>query len=66
MRSLALAGIAGMLLLGGCAPYQYTKADLDGLVVCNPDVLDQVERAAKRSFAQVIWVRCPTATLRVS
>ena len=66
MRSLALAGIAGMLLLGGCAPYQYTKADLDGRVVCNPDALDQVERAAKRSFTQVIWVRCPTATLRVS
>lgn len=66
MRSLALAGIAGMLLLGGCAPYQYTKADLDGLVVCHPDYMDQVERFARRHFMQVIWVRCPTATLRVS
>lgn len=65
MKRLALAGIAGVLLCG-CAPYQYTKADLDGLVVCNPDSMDQVKRAAKRSFAQVIWVRCPTATLRVT
>ena len=65
MKSLVTAGIAGVLLLSGCAPVQYTKADVDGLIVCNSDVMDQVERNAKRSFSQVIWVRCPTATLRV-
>lgn len=65
MKSLVAAGIAGLLLLSGCAPVQYTKADLDGLVVCNPDVMDQVERQARRNFTQVIWVNCPTATLRV-
>jgi hypothetical protein len=33
--------------------------------VCNPDVLDQVERTARRTFAQVYWYNCPKATLRV-
>ncbi len=65
MKSLVIAGIAGVLLLSGCAPVQYTKADIDGLIVCNSDVMDQVERNARRNFTQVVWVRCPTATLRV-
>jgi hypothetical protein len=61
---LFLAGIAG-LLLAGCTPAPLTRADYDGLVVCHPDVLDQVERAARRTFAQVYWHNCPKATLRV-
>jgi hypothetical protein len=65
MKILVIAGIAGLLLLSGCAPVQYTKADIDGLVVCNPEIMEQVEQKARRSFAQVVWVRCPTATLRV-
>jgi len=66
MKSLNRAGFAGLvLLLSGCAPVQYTKADLDGRVVCNTDVMEQVEQKARRSFTQVIWVNCPTATLRV-
>ncbi len=65
MRSLVLAGVAGLLLMAGCAPVQYTKADLDGRIVCNVDVMDQVERRAKRNFTEVHWVNCPTATLRV-
>jgi hypothetical protein len=64
MKSLVIAGIAGLVLLSGCAPVQYTKADVDGLIVCNPDVMDRVDRDARRNFAQVIWVNCPTATLR--
>jgi len=63
-KILFLAGIAG-LLLAGCTPAPLTKADCDGLVVCNPDVLDQVERTARRTFAQVYWYNCPKATLRV-
>ena len=65
MKSLVTAGIAGLLLLSGCAPVQYTKADVDGLIVCNADVMERVEKNARRNFAQVIWVHCPTATLRV-
>ena len=64
MKRLVIAGITG-LLLSGCAPVQYTKADLDGLRVCNADVVERVEREARRNFAQVIWVNCPTWTLRV-
>jgi hypothetical protein len=63
-KVLFLAGIAG-LLLAGCTPAPLTKADDDGLVVCNPDVLDQVERAARLRFAQVYWYSCPKATLRL-
>jgi hypothetical protein len=63
-KVLFLAGIAG-LLLAGCTPAPLTKAEYDGLVVCHPDVLDQVERAARRTFAQVYWYNCPKATLRV-
>jgi hypothetical protein len=64
MKSLVIAGIAGVLL-SGCAPLQYTKADIDGLIVCNADAMERVEQKARRNFAQVIWVHCPTATLRV-
>ena len=65
MKTLVTAGIAGRFLLSGCAPVQYSKAELDGLIVCNSDVMERVERLAKKNFAQVIWVNCPLATLRV-
>ena len=65
MKRLWLAGIAGLMLVSGCAPLHYTKADVDGRIVCNAELMDQVERAARRTFAQVVWVNCPRATLRV-
>jgi hypothetical protein len=66
MKSIVAAGFAGsLLLLSGCAPVQYTKADIDGRIVCNVDVMDQVEQKARRNFTSVVWVNCPTATLRV-
>ena len=65
MNRIVLAGIVAALALSGCAPVHYAKADLDGLLVCNTDSMDAVERQAKRNFAKVMWVRCPTATLRV-
>jgi hypothetical protein len=65
MKRFVLAGCAGLLLAAGCAPVQYTKAEVDGLVVCNVDQMDQVERKAKRGFTSVYWVNCPRATLRV-
>ena len=65
MKTLILAGVAGLSLLSGCAPVQYTKADLDGRIVCNADAMDEVEQRARRAHAQVIWVNCPHATLRV-
>jgi len=64
MRNLTLA--AAVLLLGACAPGPLTRADYDGLTVCNPDVMDRVERQARRSLARVYWHSCPKATLRVS
>jgi hypothetical protein len=65
MNRIVLTAIIAAVAMSGCAPVHYAKADLDGLIVCNPDAMDQVERQAKRKFAQVIWMRCPTATLRV-
>jgi len=57
---VALAGV-----LAGCAPVELTKADVDGMAVCNPDRMDAVEQAARREHKDVIWLRCPRATLRV-
>ncbi|GIK85633.1 MAG: hypothetical protein KJ018_19120 [Burkholderiales bacterium] len=65
MNALPLAACAALVILAGCAPVHYTKADIDGRVVCNADAMDQVERDARRKFAQVHWVHCPRATLRV-
>lgn len=64
MKIVAFA-FALAVLLAGCMPGPLTRADYDGLVICHPDVLDQVERQARRSFAQVYWYNCPKATLRV-
>ena len=66
MKSLVAAGFAGLVLMTGCAPVTYTKANVDGRVVCNTDTMDDVERRAKKSFASVHWVNCPRMTLRVS
>jgi hypothetical protein len=52
-------------LLAACAPAPYTKADLDGRVVCNAESMDQVERQARRNFTSVYWYNCPRAVLRV-
>ncbi|HVE48034.1 MAG TPA: hypothetical protein VNG69_00280 [Casimicrobiaceae bacterium] len=64
MHRLIVIALVG-LLVSACAPVVYTKADLDGKIVCNVDYMDQVERAARRNFATVVWVNCPRATLRV-
>lgn len=64
MNRLILAALVGFIV-SACAPVVYTKADLDGKVVCNTDYMDQVERQARRNFASVLWVNCPRATLRV-
>jgi len=61
---LTVAGIAGLALMAGCAPAPWTKADVDGRIVCNVDQMDQVERAARREARQVVWVNCPQAILR--
>ena len=61
----AAALIAAALLCSGCATQQYTAADLDGQVVCDEARMSQVENDANKHLAQVPWVNCPTATVRV-
>ena len=66
MRSLLALSIAFVAAgVCGCAPVQYTKADLDGRVVCDVDKMDQIERAARREMKEIHWRNCPLATLRV-
>jgi hypothetical protein len=65
MKRLIAAVIAG-LVVAGCAPVEYTKASVDGLVVCNVDAMDKAERQARLKFTTVTWVNCPRAVLRVS
>lgn len=62
-RSLAVA-IAALVLLAGCAPYQYTKAEVDGRKVCDDDAVERIEQAARRNNVFLQWVNCPVATLR--
>jgi hypothetical protein len=65
MRTLVMpAVVLSLSVLAGCAQ-PYTRDQVDGRYVCNPDYVDQVERAAQRHFAEVHWVNCPTARLRV-
>ena len=65
MKSVLLVSLAGVtILLSGCAPAPLTKAEVDGMVVCNVDYMDQVERQARREFKQIVWAHCPRATLR--
>lgn len=65
-KLFAVAGVAGALLIAGCAPAPMTKADVDGRIVCNEVQMDQVERQARRNATQVHWVNCPVATLRTT
>ena len=61
-----LSAVGIVLLMSGCAPAPLTKADVDGRVVCNVDRMDQVERGVRRNFAEIHWINCPRATLRVA
>ncbi|HTL76361.1 MAG TPA: hypothetical protein VL654_08570 [Casimicrobiaceae bacterium] len=63
---LALSIACAAAALCGCAPAPYTKADVDGRIVCNTDRMDQVERAARREMKEIHWLNCPLATLRVA
>jgi hypothetical protein len=42
----------------------YTKAEIDGMTVCNVDAMAEVERKAPRPFTEIRWMNCPRATLR--
>ncbi|HEY6894964.1 MAG TPA: hypothetical protein VLG08_09435 [Casimicrobiaceae bacterium] len=67
MRTLLAASIViASAAFGGCAPVAYTKADVDGRVVCNTERMDGIERAARREMKEIHWVHCPLATLRVA
>ena len=63
MTRLVLA--TAVLLLQGCATTPMNVADLDGQRVCDQERMEQIERAARRSFTELRWVQCPTATVQV-
>jgi hypothetical protein len=64
MKALLVVAGLTVALLAGCAPAPLTRADVDGKIICNTDQMDQVERAARRSSRQIVWVNCPQAVLR--
>ena len=64
LLALSIACVAAPLC--GCASTEYSKADLDGRIVCNTDRMDQIERAARREMKEIHWRNCPLATLRVA
>lgn len=63
---IALSIIVVAAVLPACAPLHYTKADLDGRIVCDTERMDRIEHAARRENKEVRWVSCPLATLRVA
>lgn len=63
-RSVFIVSSA-LVLLTGCAPQPFTRADLDGKVVCDSDRMDAIERDARRNNTHVQWVNCPRARPRV-
>jgi hypothetical protein len=62
---LAVAAVAALAVVAGCATQPLTRAQVDGQIVCDYEQMDQVERAARRRAAQIKWVNCPTGVLRV-
>jgi hypothetical protein len=58
------AVVAGTAILAACAPAPLTRADVDGLVVCNAERMAEVEARARREGVVLRWVNCPRATLR--
>ena len=60
-----LGSTASAMLASGCAPQPFTRADLDGRIVCDADRIDAIEREARRNGSQIQWVNCPTVRLRV-
>ena len=62
---VVLAGIAGAVLVAGCASQPPTDEFIDGLIVCNATAMEKVERQAKRSLKEVRWMHCPTEVIRV-
>ena len=66
MRSLyALTGAVGAMLAGGCATAPLTAAGYDGDRICNAARMQQTESAARRVGSRVLWVNCPSTTIRV-
>jgi len=63
---IALSIVTVASVLSACGPVQYTKADLDGRIVCDTDRMDRIDSAARRENKEVHWVSCPLATLRVA
>ena len=67
MRTLlTLAGVAGIALCAGCAQAPLTKAEVDGRVVCDSERMAKVEQQARLDNRAVVWVNCPTVTLRTT
>jgi hypothetical protein len=62
---MAVSILVAAGVLSGCGSMRYTKAGLDGRIVCDADRMDRIERAARREHKQVRWPSCPLATLRV-
>ena len=54
-----ILALSAAMLVVGCGSVPVQQADSDTLVVCDQRKVDQVERQAKLTHAQVRWVRCP-------
>jgi hypothetical protein len=65
MSRLTVGGVAVCMLLAGCAPAAYNKAQVEpDRFACDFEMMQRVEQAAMKRPLQIIWVNCPQRTLR--
>lgn len=66
MKTLFVLSLIGAAMLAaGCATTPRTRADLDGLYVCNAAYMAKIDREARLEGKEVHWMHCPLARLRV-
>ncbi len=59
-RTLLLGGIAGAMLLGGCATVSTLEEPrVEAFALCDADFVARVEREARRHGSAIRWHRCP-------
>lgn len=63
---LLLSLVATSMFATGCATAPPTRAELDGLYVCNAARMAQVDRQARLDGREIHWIHCPLAKLRVA
>jgi hypothetical protein len=64
MSRLVLGGLAVCILLAGCAPAAYNKAQAPDGLTCDYAAMSRVEQGSMGRAHTIVWVNCPQRSLR--